>query len=426
MKLLFSFILFAPLFGYTQNDNGIKFQKSSSWAQVVAKAKAEDKYIVVDCFTTWCGPCKKMDKEVYPSKDVGDYYNEKFVAIKLQMDTNKNDADDVRSLYGEAALFKKKYDVQVFPTLLYFDSFGKLLYRSVGLLTPDALIKVGINVTNPANNYYNLMAKYESGQSDPANIRKLVAQAENLGDTMRGNRVAKNFINSLGKDDWFNKENIEFISQYTASSTDKGFRIFYEHTNRVNETMDDPTFVQSFIHSIIYKEMVWSVIQKNGKSKIPPNWELLKLQISKKYNQYYAERALLAARYSWNRSMKNWNEYMETYVTYIDKYFTIPEDVPQNPIIETLTWNNRAWEVFLHSENASYLKKALKWSQYAVMTYPNANWMDTYANILYKLGQVELALTWQEIAVKLSPDDEGFVSNLENMKNKRPTWPVTQ
>ncbi len=32
------------------------------WKEVLAKAKAENKYIVVDCYTDWCGWCKVMDK----------------------------------------------------------------------------------------------------------------------------------------------------------------------------------------------------------------------------------------------------------------------------------------------------------------------------------------------------------------------------
>ena len=40
--------------------------------QASAKAKAENKLIFIDCYTQWCGPCKKMSKEVFPQASVGE------------------------------------------------------------------------------------------------------------------------------------------------------------------------------------------------------------------------------------------------------------------------------------------------------------------------------------------------------------------
>lgn len=42
-------------------------------------AKREKKFVFVDFYTTWCGPCKKMLNEVFPQKKVGDFMNDKFV-----------------------------------------------------------------------------------------------------------------------------------------------------------------------------------------------------------------------------------------------------------------------------------------------------------------------------------------------------------
>ena len=39
--------------------NGIYFENSLTWEQVEQKAKDENKYIFIDCYATWCGPCKE-------------------------------------------------------------------------------------------------------------------------------------------------------------------------------------------------------------------------------------------------------------------------------------------------------------------------------------------------------------------------------
>jgi hypothetical protein len=48
--------------------------------------------------------------------------------------------------------------------------------------------------------------------------------------------------------------------------------------------------------------------------------------------------------------------------------------------------------------------------------------MDTYANVLYKLGNKEEAMKWQETATKESPGDAEIQSNFQKMKLGKPTW----
>ncbi|WP_449435444.1 thioredoxin family protein [Pedobacter steynii] len=71
---------------YTAQAQGIKFEENLSWAQIQAKAKAENKYILMDTYATWCGPCKQMSAETFPQKEAGDFINDKFVSVKVQMD----------------------------------------------------------------------------------------------------------------------------------------------------------------------------------------------------------------------------------------------------------------------------------------------------------------------------------------------------
>ena len=58
---------------------GMVFEpEGTTLEQASAKAKAEKKLIFLDCFTTWCGPCKKMAREVFPTEVAGAYMNPKF------------------------------------------------------------------------------------------------------------------------------------------------------------------------------------------------------------------------------------------------------------------------------------------------------------------------------------------------------------
>ena len=80
-------------------STGIHFEHNSNWETILKRAKAENKYIFVDCFTTWCGPCTYMSAQIFPLKEVGEFYNTKFLNLKLQFDTTQSDNEDVKNWY---------------------------------------------------------------------------------------------------------------------------------------------------------------------------------------------------------------------------------------------------------------------------------------------------------------------------------------
>lgn len=149
------FLLWLPLFSalLSAQEAGIDFH-TGSFGDALAKAKDENKYLFVDCFTTWCGPCKELEKEVFTDKSVADYFNEKFINFRLDVEK------------GEGIDLKKRFGVQPVPTLLFINSDGMVEHKFIGSSSPEEFLRKTEEVFTSEKRYGVLERKYAKGDRD--------------------------------------------------------------------------------------------------------------------------------------------------------------------------------------------------------------------------------------------------------------------
>ena len=49
--------------------------REGGFAEALEAAKSENKLVFMDCYTSWCGPCKNVAKTVFPNAEFGAYYD---------------------------------------------------------------------------------------------------------------------------------------------------------------------------------------------------------------------------------------------------------------------------------------------------------------------------------------------------------------
>ena len=105
-----------------KNDGatGIQFFKGT-FKEALAKAKKENKMVMMDCYTTWCGPCKMLKSQVFVDKTLGEYMNEKYVCVAMDYEN------------GEGPAIAQQYPVDGYPTLYFLDASGKVKKTFVGV-----------------------------------------------------------------------------------------------------------------------------------------------------------------------------------------------------------------------------------------------------------------------------------------------------
>ncbi len=114
----------------SNNKEGIQFVKHS-WEEILQLAEEEDKLIFLDIYAKWCGPCKKLKATTFVDKEVGAYYNDKFINVSL---------DGER---GEGLTLARKYAITAYPSLLFINEKGELLHLQYGYLNSKQFIRLG-------------------------------------------------------------------------------------------------------------------------------------------------------------------------------------------------------------------------------------------------------------------------------------------
>jgi thiol:disulfide interchange protein len=137
-----AFLLFGSLPAFTSRNNiktkgdtsakyyqdGINFQ-TISFAEAKAMAAKTGKLVFIDAYTSWCGPCKLLEKNTFSKPEVGTFFNANFINMRVEMEQDKDAAEIYRT-----------YTVQAYPSLLFIDAKGKLVRRIMGYRDASALL----------------------------------------------------------------------------------------------------------------------------------------------------------------------------------------------------------------------------------------------------------------------------------------------
>lgn len=374
MKKGILLVLVSLVAGTIYAQSSIDFHKTK-WESVLQKAAKENKLVFVDAYTTWCGPCKQMTKEVFSKKDAANFYNKKFINYKIDMEK------------GEGPALAKKYKVAQYPTLLFVASDGTLIHRAAGYHNVEQLVELGNNALDPSKQLATQERKFAAGDRNPEFLKNYTALRAASYD---GSHVpiAEAYLKT--QDDWNTKDVRDFIFNYVGGS-DSGM---FDHLTKHRKD-----YIQQFgedkVRDQINKIVLGQIAQGSTKDKVMPLKEVKSL-----YKKAYPEKAKqLYSEYKMShyRSLGDRKGFAKAALKHYKKF---PSDDP-------MELNDIAWTFNTVITQKKYLKKAVKLVQKSVKLEPAFYNHDTLAALYYKLGEKEKALTAATKAIELAKK-EGF------------------
>lgn len=183
MGMLFALCYFSVI--QAQPFQGIIFHDNESWSSILKLASEQNKLIFVDCYTTWCGPCKALAKEIFPQQAVGEFFNSNFVNIRYDMEK------------GDGKMLKEKYGKNIigYPTLLFIDKTGKVVQQMAGFHEADELI-AGAKKALQGRDLFTLTKEYRAGNRDFKFLCEYMASLKGAFLKDSAAHVARDFLSN--------------------------------------------------------------------------------------------------------------------------------------------------------------------------------------------------------------------------------------
>lgn len=383
--ILFSSI---PFSGHAQKNEGIHFE-TDSLAILLAKAKQENKLIFIDCYASWCGPCKTMAADVFTDDTVAKFYNSNFINIKIDMDK------------GEGPEIAGKYAVKCMPTFLFIDSTGTLMHRKSSACAARRFIELGEDALNPEIRFCTLQKKYESGTLTSSEfVRYLSATCAPVEDQLA------EYENNQTEADFTDRQNWTVLYSLISDPHSRMFQYLLSHRDiyAAGHTADS---VNQIIERVYGSAMSKCLSKKDGADTA--EYKKLRAEVVS-LNEPALGKFMLGSDIYLCTLCEDWDAYADSTIAYVEKYAT--ED-------DCMLLNYFAWAFYEHVDDTAYLDTAISWAKRSVEMQPMYFNTDTYAALLYKRGRCDEALAQAKLALKRAKKEkETDVAETEDLVKK--------
>ncbi|WP_111309663.1 thioredoxin family protein [Confluentibacter sediminis] len=375
MNKIFLAILLTLLMATGTYASGIEFFEGT-WAETKEKAKQENKLIFVDVYTDWCGPCKWMSTNTFPNEEVGKFYNENFISVRVNMEKE-----------GDGVAFAKEYNIPAVPTLLYIDGKGELMHQFVGKLDPMSFISEGKVALDPERRLAAYEEKYKKGERDPEFIRAYIKVLSDA--SMNSNEVTDWYLFTQKEEALLSKDNFELIKKTANYVSSPQFQFVINHYDSYKKLVKAEE-VDNYIGLMFKVALKLAALQGDEAYQ-------QKINEIRAMSNTHAEKVI--AEEGVDKSFNG--EHYSDYVTKANEY------------LRTYEWDNAA---SLHNyatvvsqleiTDKKIIEAGISWIERAMELDNSYTYHYTHACLLYKVGKGKEALKAANTALEMAGNEE--------------------
>ena len=245
------------------HTSGIQFFHGS-FDEAKAKALKENKIIFMDAFAEWCGPCKRMAATVFTDDKVGQFFNDNFINLKMDMEK------------GEGPKLADKFDVTAYPSLIFINEKGEQIHKAVGALDAEQFKTTAKQALGKIDNSKGFEKTYTQGSRDPDLVLNYVRALNRAGKPSL--KIVNDYLLNA---DVSQPTTLKIIYEGTTQSDSKVFDLLIKNKQAVT-LLFSPEQVNKKIETAINKTLDNAVQFKN---------EPLHAEAKSKMKTYFPEKA---------------------------------------------------------------------------------------------------------------------------------------
>ncbi len=429
MKKTFTSILLFLTTLSTQAQE-INFEKGT-WKETVAKAKAQNKPIFIDFFTTWCGPCKLLEQKVYSKPEVIQKMNANFINFKI--DAEKGEGPDLA----------RRYEVSAYPYLVWADKNQNILLTDAGYMPAGEFMK---SVDNALNQYKegrleDYENQYRAGKRDVAFMADFINKRHAM--VMDNRDLIEQYLLAIPPTEQISEKTLKLLAENTFTLNGKAIEIlqnqnaFKKYGISTLETVSN-TMMEYFRNALKTKNL--DLLERLASYNL-------------KLNPIEAGRQNERYRMEFYKSANNTPKYLETAQNLADKYlmnvsqeelkkqntahfqeFMMPYKTGKQDSVKigkvrfdamkklhsryasinfASDLDGLAEEFYKNISDKTILQKAVTWSKKANEIDETPDYWNTHAHLLYKIGNKSEAIIAEEKALKLAQNLKGLTFKYE-------------
>lgn len=397
LKTLIPALIFASGI-HSAAAQGISFAHGS-WSTVLQKAKNSGKFIFVDFYATWCGPCIQMSREVFTDPEVGDYFNKHFISWKI--DAEKEEEDLVNAVNLEA-----------YPTLVFFNPNGDVLYKHVGAMDTHELMELGKKVADFETN----KAKALKGAASQKEILHYLSIAKSA-DRENYKRIAQEAVKKFTAEDLADYDAWDILTTNVSDITSPAFQNaiaagdvlavihenYYDYVKHVLDRYFTSVSISGNLEDLeVYKKSIQLMFKNLA---------------GRDYDYRYFDLRINADYYLRRHEMDNYAQALSDWVdSYVFDDWKLLSETALNFSHEIEYQQQLGYEL----KDKQYKEKAIQWARKAVDIDRNKDTLYNLAKVYEYNGRKKDAIKWAKEILKfdLTEDElmfiETYITDLES------------
>ena len=207
------------LFSHNSYAQGIEFFKGD-YEEAFELAQKTGKLVFVDAYAVWCGPCKQMAATTFKDAKVGDFFNEQFINMKIDMEK------------GQGLRFRQKYPVSAYPTLMFIDGDGDIVHKAKGAKKVDDIIQLAELAMRKDDRSGSYAKKYEAGNRDYDLVLDYITALNKVGKPSL--KISNDYLRS--NPNISDEQKAAFLFEAATDADSRLFDMMLKHRSTLDKT----------------------------------------------------------------------------------------------------------------------------------------------------------------------------------------------